>query len=517
MQGSKMPSFFPAGFVKFFLSPAGLSCLSGLLLFLSYPKANLGFLGWVALAPLAFAVLSSKNLTKASLCGFLCGLVFNLGLLYWIYYTCRAGGVGQAVSILAWVALSGLLALELLVFAWIAKLVSKAGPEFAFASACAYTALEWGKTVLAAKAAWFPWFMLGYTQWRYPAVIQTASLTGAAGISFALAFSGLSLGYALKMRRPVFNKIMAVVPALILACGMFYYGNHRLKNSNPAHDASIKISLLQPNIDQYKKWDERYSGWIKSRLAGIIKKAAENSPQLVIWPESSVPGWIEEDDHFFWLAGAAQNMRAFHLAGAVSSGEGANHVSAFLFSPYGRLEAVYNKRQLVPFGEYVPMRDFLSRKVEVLGQMGEFTPGDAKQRLMTADGVKMGIAICYESVFPELARADTLSGADFLVNMTNDGWYLDTAGPYQHLAPNIFRAVENKRPLVRAANTGISVRIDEYGRVKQKLDLNSCGTMDFDLPVKKDAPKTFYTRYGEWFAKVCSAAAGIFLIATLIF
>ena len=172
--------------------------------------------------------------------------------------------------------------------------------------------------------------------------------------------------------------------------------------------------------------------------------------------------------------------------GSVSRGDG-SHVAAFLLDKKGEISASYEKRQLVPFGEYVPMRGFLGRYIKPVATLGEFLPGARDQKLMEFKGFKIGAAICYESVFPYLFYPSTRAGADLFVNITNDGWYLDTAAPYQHFIVNIFRAVENRRSVARAANNGISGVIDPWGRVLAKTRLNERTVLEADVPVYSPA------------------------------
>ena len=515
---------------KMGLSPFGvpLAVFTPVLLILSYPKANLDFLAWIALAPLTIAILRAKNPGRAAGIGFLSGTIFHLGLLYWIYSTCRAGGVSVFFSGAAWIALSAVLALEWTVFAWAAKWLARAGPAFPLAAAMAWTAVEWAKTVLASKAVWFPWFCLGYTQWKHPVLLQIVSVTGTWGLSFAIALTGISLGYAFwKGGCPSFSKktaCFAGVPMLLRRmAGVFAvliiilsYGILKLKTDGHSGAGRVlKVSILQPNIDHYKKWDEKYVTWIEARLTRLLEEASRSSPHLVIWPESALPGWIEEKKYKTWLQTLASDMKAFHLVGSVSE-EGGRHVSAFLFDRQGHVTGVYNKRQLVPFGEYVPMRALLGKWITAIGKLGEFDPGGRQQKPLSVDDFSMGVSICYESIFPGLLRENVSGGADFLVNITNDGWYLDTAGPYQHFLVNVFRAVENRRPLVRVGNTGVSAWIDQCGRIHDSTDLNTHGVITFDLPLTGNQPKTLYTRRGNWFAQLCAAATLAFLLAAII-
>ena len=234
--------------------------------------------------------------------------------------------------------------------------------------------------------------------------------------------------------------------------------------------------------------------------------------ELALWPENALPCWLDEAECYGWLKKAVSPRAGASLVGSVSKGEG-KHVSAFLLDGAGEITASYDKRQLVPFGEYVPMRDFLGRYIKPVAELGEFEPGRPRQRLFALRGFKLGAAICYESIFPPLFAADAAAGADLFVNITNDGWYLDTSAPYQHFAANIFRAVETRRSIARAANNGISGVIDPWGRVIAKTALNERTVLEAGVPVHSG--QSFFTLYGHWFSLAVLLAVGAFALAVL--
>ena len=228
-----------------------------------------------------------------------------------------------------------------------------------------------------------------------------------------------------------------------------------------------------------------------------------------------MPNWLDDSYTVNWIGARAAGMKAPQLVGAIMQDDGRSYVRAVLFSAQGKVEGFYTKRQLVPFGEFVPLRSVLERYVRVLGKMGEFEPGPEEQAPLTVSGAEIGPLICYESIFPALSRTATASGAKVLVNLTNDGWYLDTSAPYQHFAANVFRAVENRRPLVRAANTGISGWIDRWGIVRYASELNTPAVLAFDIPLDKPE-QTFYTQQGNLLAEMCLVVVLPFLIVGLI-
>ena len=298
--------------ISSFLGPISfiLPFLTSLLLILSYPKFGFGFIAWIAFAPLALSLLRSKTSSQCVKISYFTGLAFNIGLLYWIYYTCRAGGLPVLLSIAAWISLSALISIEWALFGWIAGKIKNNKFFLPLSAALAWTAVEWLKLFVAQHAVWFPWFLLGYTQWKYPAIIQIVSITGTLGLSFMIAFTGFSIASALSAEG-FKERLRIMTPSVILFTANLFFGFFTL-NFPPvprspllvprssflvprsSFPKSIICAVLQPNIDLYKKWDAKYEEEIEERLGALLKKAETGKPMLVIWPESALPGWIEE-------------------------------------------------------------------------------------------------------------------------------------------------------------------------------------------------------------------------------
>ena len=269
------------------------------------------------------------------------------------------------------------------------------------------------------------------------------------------------------------------------------------------------MALLQPAIDIYDKWDPEKAAAIRRKIETLLNDTG--GAELVIWPENALTGWIDDPVYGKWLKTLSVNGR-YNLVGSVSRGD-ARHVSAFLVDPKGEITASYDKRRLVPFGEYVPLRGLLGKFITPVAALGEFSEGARSQPLFETGGVKLGAAVCYESIFTYLFTADARAGAEAYFNITNDGWYLDTAAPYQHFIVNIFRAAETRRPVLRAANNGISAVIDPWGRVLAKKGLNESGVVTAKVAVYPGADLTFYTAHGEWFIYACLLVVAAFLLA----
>jgi len=394
----------------------------------------------------------------------------------------RAGGVAPAVSFVGLIALSLVMSSEFVVVSLFGFYLKKAGRfVWPFGFAAGWALLEYGKVLFSLKAVWFPWFMLGYTQWEYPTVIQVVSLTGVYGLSAAVCFTGALAGTIDLARAGVRDSLIRSSPAMLVAVLIWGYGRYELADASArVPERFLNVALLQPSINLYDKWDAAKAAGIRRGIEVMLDgiKGAD----LIVWPENALPGWIEEPLYSGWLRTISGKNRTFNIVGSVSRGDG-RHVSAFLLDGRGEIITSYDKRQLVPFGEYVPMRDLLGKYIEPVASLGEFQEGALKQGLFDLKGLKLGVAVCYESIFPYLFVIDSASGADVFVNITNDGWYLDTAAPYQHFLANIFRAVETRRPVARAANNGISAVIDPWGRVLAKKGLNEYGVLAAKVPI----------------------------------
>jgi apolipoprotein N-acyltransferase len=280
------------------------------------------------------------------------------------------------------------------------------------------------------------------------------------------------------------------------------------------------VGLVQANILQDEKWEPGKAQENFDRHVQLTRRAASSGARLVVWPESAVP-------HYFDLSPAlAEELRELVRSHGIylifgnddmDVGEGLDRrvwVGAKMLTPGGELPFRYHKIRLVPFGEYVPMEALLSRAgvKKLVRQVGAFTPG-TEPRVGHVDGRGFGAFICYEAIFPDLVREFVARGADLLVNITNDAWYGWTSAPYQHFAMAIFRAVENRKYLIRSANTGITAVVDPHGRVLEQTRLFEPAVLVRDVALVPG--RTFYTRHGDLFAWGCLAAAVAFTAGTL--
>ena len=473
---------------------------------ISYPAVSFSPAAWLALAPFIMGLFCLKRFWPAFWYSWLTGTAVYASLCYWIFVTCRTGGeLSLALSAAAWLGLSLVLAVQFAIFGISCYFLKSLNSLFPFFAACGWVVLEWGHEVLASYFLGFPWFSLAYSQWNFLPVLQIAAWTGAAGISFAVAFVGVSVGYGLmipRVGRGIVHFLLAAVVFLLL----FQFGDLYLKKASPKNLLRLKASLMQPNIDQYKKWSEEFEAEIETTIRLMAAQAAQERPLLIVWPESVTPGSVQQQPYADWMKEIAEQTQAWQLVGSNREEKGVQYVSAFLFSPQGKESGVYDKIHLVPFGEFIPLENTvrsLLPDVQVLGELGSFSPGKWDQPLLALNQLSIGSTICYESIFPGLWKDQARSGAHVFANLTNDAWFFDTDAPYQHLAAVILRAVENRRSILRAANTGISAVIAPSGEILARAELNTRAilTAEVSLPLGKEL--SFYSRYGNWLEWLC--------------
>jgi apolipoprotein N-acyltransferase len=259
----------------------------------------------------------------------------------------------------------------------------------------------------------------------------------------------------------------------------------------------IRVRLVQTNISLDQPWKKPESDQLLDEL-GKLSSSPESRPELVVWPETPAPFYLNEDADFrARMQDIARRLGAYFLVGYIDAvGEGPSN-SAGLLDPKGDQVSRYDKMHLVPFGEYVPLKNLLFFAESLTRQVGEFVPG-TEYTVSALDGHHISTAICYESIFPNMVRQFVKRGSELLVVITNDGWFGQSSAPYQHLRMGVVRSVENRRYMVRTANTGISAIIDPYGRIETSTPIGIRTIVDGTAYFRSD--RTFYTQYGDVFA-----------------
>ena len=517
--------------------------LSGLLCALSFPPFAQAWLCWFALTPLIAAVwFSGKSLKRRwlynLLLGYVAGIIFFTATFSWL------GALGilfenfwlRGLSLL----LASYLALGFGFWSWFTGLV--APTHFlsswrnllaAFLSASAWTAHEWIRGWLFTGFGWNGLGVALHANWP---LIQVAEFTGVAGLSFAIAFANviavttpLRLFFETKIHRMRAHFDLTLTMIGIVA--LFAFGLYRVRNPSPAKP--LQVAAVQTNIPQKEKFNPEFAGKIFEKFARLSEIAlrANPPPDLLIWPESSLPDPVRDEstESYRFVVGFSASAKTDLLLGTIDFDNRHVYNAALLVSDAGRPMQIYRKFHLVPFGEYIPLRHSFPLFAAVASKWvpGDFDPGNEYTvfRLTNSD-VHVAPLICFEDTIGELTRRFIIKGADLLANVTNDGWFLHSVGSRQHLANAIFRCVETRRPMVRAANTGVTCFVNEFGRVSQILEDSTGSTftegiLTGEVNVPQNRQFTFYVRHGELFAEFCAAvtliAIGVIAIRAKLF
>ena len=482
----------------------GAAALGGALTAFGLPSPGLWVFAWFALAPLIAASNASPP-RRSALLGFAAGFAYHAVAAHWIYATCRFAQVPVVVSALAVIALAAALGASWALIAALASFTSRAFPR---AARPWLWALCW--TAVASVASRFTprvgMDLLCYTQFPNLGLLQAGSWGGPHALDFVVIAFNAALAEAWLERRA-----RALVPALALAAAVWAHGARVLAARPEARGPAGRVEILQPRVDQYHKWTETWIGEILAGYDELLARPRPKAPLLVVWPETAIPRWTRRGEPVPEAARWAVKLGAPQLVGIVASPEApagpANAIQ--LIAPDGRVDGRYSKRQLVPFGEFVPLRSWVPRFVidrwlMILDNLGDLDAGTARQPLLETAWGPTAVTICYEAIFPRWPRLDAERGAKLLINITNDAWYLDTWGPRQHYRINRFRAIENRLTVVRAGNNGISAVIDPWGVTTAELGLNERGRLDADVPLQDAFPaRSFYSRHGDWLGTVC--------------
>lgn len=510
---------------------------SGALLTLCFAPWNITPVVWVALTPLICAVWFSRESGRrpglhAAFLGYVAGLVFFTAVFYWL------GALAPLFEEPWLYALPFLLALifgfYFAFWAWFLARILAPDPERRMfrnswsnlatgaLAATAWITHEWVRGWLFSG---FGWNNLGVALHADLPMIQIAALTGVAGLSWLIAFVNVMI--VIIIRRilgelgPQFAKRIRwefSISVALVVC-VFTYGVRSLLEKAP-ESIPLRVTAVQPNVPQTLKFSADGEDEIFEQVGKLTQLAiAANSPDLLLWPESATPrGMYADDLNYRFVMDHAKEISGGFLLGTVEDDpeHGVSYNAAKLFTDRGETEQTYHKMHLVPYGEYLPMRPLLGPIV------GELVPGDfahGKEPVvfhLPSPAIKFGALICFEDTLGDLTRRFVQKGAQLLVNITNDGWFLHTAGAEQHLHNAIFRAVENRRPLVRCANTGFTCSIDRNGRVDRTgrngiwIEPFTRGFVAREIAVPTHPPLTFYSQHGEWlshFAAVVTATA----------
>jgi len=491
----------------------GVVC-SGLLLTASFPNLGSPLIAWFALVPL-MAVLGNCSPLDSLRWGYLCGIIHFLTLIYWIIPCLKTYGMLPLyLSLIILILFAAYLALFIAGFAAAVNWACKDARVLLFIAPVFWVSFEYARAHLFTG---FPWELLGYSQFRILPLIQVADVLGVYGVSFLVVMGNtvVFLTYLSLSGRPwkehILSKKQVVMPLVcffIALTSVWGYGVWRMGSIEKAAAASPskRVSVIQGNISQQMKWDPAFQIATIDRYIALSRKQAETDPHLVVWPETAMPFYFGYNLPLTnRVLKGIQPIQADYIIGSPGFDRKEDRVKyrnrAFLLEA-GQRNTVdtYDKAHLVPFGEYVPLKKWLPFLGKLVAQVGDFSAGEKGVNLKWGEH-RIGMLICYELIFPYLSRETTRNRADLLVNITNDAWYGRTSAPFQHFSMAVFRAVENRRALARAANTGISGFVGPTGKIIAASSIFEEAALTAEIPLMRIS--SLYTRFGDWFSLVC--------------
>ena len=480
-----------------------LVIISSILFAIAFLPLGTGFLAYFAIVPLFF-LLEKVTLTDAIFYGYLFGFLSNILSLFWIANATFLGMVGAVL----------ILALYNIIFFVLYWLIRKKSISWAIVSSpFLWVAMEW---IRSHGTLGFPWLNLSHTQANYPVIIQFAEFTGEMGVSFWVMLVNIEF-YLLLRSKPNRKRIMTLASLFILLFAVpIAWGIHRL-HQNPPEDTGFMVALLQGNVDPYIKWTKSFQKENFRLYYSMIQEAGEKGVDLIILPETATASYLTHTRYelreYRQLVDSIGIPVLFGSLDFKDTNRREYYNAAFLMHPTRRTLDRYYKIQLVPFSEKTPLAETFPFLYDIDFGQGNFSSGTEKT-IFSVDGYRFATLICFESMFPELVRGFVRKNVDFIVNITNDGWFGNTPGPYQHLFACPLRAVETRRPIVRCANTGISAIIDPMGRITSHTKYNEKTILFANVPQKLKT--TFYTRYGDIIGKLSLSITGAFSIISLL-
>ena len=508
--------------------PWVLALSSGVALALCYAPVGWGDLCWLALAPLLCAAWLCKpaprwNPVRLFFLGFLFGCAYFGGSLFWL----------TTLTFPGWVALSLYLSIYPAVWTLFVGTVARptghdsTGRPIWMSSvynlrhcalgAAGWVAVEWLRGVLFPQ---FPWNNMGIALSANIPLIQICDLTGVGGVSFLVVMANLMVVATIKrlslelgcgVRRPHYD--FAITVALVAVA--WGYGVRQIFSPAPP-STEFSFAAVQAKIPQNLRNDLSFESDVLNRYAKLTEIALAMRPDVLLWPESATPRPLLNDQRTWdFVRSLAGRHEGDFLLGTVYFAEQGDYNSAILLSDYAKNAQIYNKMHLVPFGEYVPFREGFPFFAWIVGELvpDDFDSGAYPVVFeLSSKPVKLGPLICFEDVVGDLARQFALRGAQAFAVITNDGWFLDSAGSRQHAAHAVFRCAENKLPMIRASNTGVTCLVDRFGRITATLQSESGstyteGVLFNRLAVSKTPAPTFYARNGEVFSIACLVVA----------
>ena len=493
----------------------GAAGVTALLLILAFPNFELYPLAWIALVPLLVVIARDPAPLKAFILGWATGFAFYYATCYWLSYSMiHYGGIPTVLAYLLVIPPALVVGVFHGVFASLIALAVRKWSYLAILLAPIFwAALEWVRLGVTGQL----WNALGYSQAYHPLLIQPARWGGVYLISFLIVAINSAIAL-LVLRRSRWTIAAAALTTLAIALVLAAAIRMTIVDYIYSPDDDVKVVAVQPNVPmtivkttaELKALRERHVSMTVNALQSLGDRPG---PRLVIWPESPMNFEYGADRSFreFVTGFTQQNHTSLLFNSLEPAPNDGSYNSALLVNEQGRLISQYDKIRLMPFGEYVPLPQWLPGASLITGLVGEFTPGSHYTMMPFGAHRRAGVFICIESEYPWLARRLTSEGASVLINISNDGYLGPTAVMRQHLANVIFRAVENGRPVLRVTNSGLTGYINSRGHVEHL-------TTPFEQDVRiwsvdrSDGSDTGYTRHGDLFVQICAALTLLTLI-----
>ena len=489
---------------------------TALLLIFSFPNFEWAFLAWIGLVPLLVVVARRPSPLRALILGWSVGTVFFYTTCYWLTYSMiHYGGLPTIVAYL--LLIPG--AIVIGIFPGLAMLlgalaVKRWGIGTVLLAPVFWTAFEWLRLGVTGQL----WNALGYSQAFHSLLLEPATWGGVYAVSFLIVLVNAAVALAILAKGKAWSVISAL---LVIGLVAALIGFPRLSgNSSSGSQSYLRVVALQPNVPMTAVKSLHETNELRARhltmSADALKYEFSDLPRLVIWPESPMNFTYTTDSKLRELITEFNqtNRTSLLLNSLEPAPRNGSYNSALLVNEQGRLIAQYDKIRLMPFGEYVPLPQWLPGASLISGIVGEFTPGDQYTLMPIADR-KAGVFICIESAYPWIARRMTAEGADLLINISNDGYLGPTAVMRQHLANAIFRAVENGRPLLRVTNTGLTAKISADGTVQDLTGPFQAHVRNWTVGTSGRID-TFYTRHGDLFVYICAVITALVFIVALV-
>ncbi|MCL2335687.1 MAG: apolipoprotein N-acyltransferase, partial [Endomicrobia bacterium] len=454
------------------------------------------FLIWIGFIPFFFLLFRTKPLGSL-MYAFIAGYVFNMQANFWLIDTVYLFTDRYIISVICYMCFCAYFAVYWGIWGWLSSIAAKYFSNtwiFIIVSSCLWVIVEY---VRANILTGWPWLIAGYSQYRFTQIIQIAEFTGVYGVSFLIMFVNGLLYFGIVKKKKAYFVVAAA--AFIAA---FAFGASRSAKFKNFGGREFSAAIMQSNVEQYKKLDNSYRNEMLSGLEDFASKLHDIKADINVWSESEIINLIPADfDSYVFADKIAKEAGGFNMLGApYLGGDGRLFNAVFYFNGKGGYVAMHSKNHLVPFGEYMPFGEEFSKLLGVPNINDDITRG-TDTNVFTDGEIFAGPLICSENFFPDIVRRFVFSGAKVLTNHINDAWFMDSSAPHKHFCVNIFRAIESRKAVLVAADTGVSAIIDASGTILASTKVYERAILTGVF--RQNDYITFYMRYGDVFMKLC--------------